>query len=126
MADESSSDENPLNPDFEQAQRAKAAFDKLVDYYKPANPFGYEVTKALRRRDLNLERYRLLSFHAEMDELTGDERKKYIKESLIKEKKIDDTDPQKANEEFEILSDGYDLNQSYWNRRLDMLGKLAE
>jgi len=37
---------------------------------------------------------------------------------MIKQGLIDGSDPTKADEEYVIVSEGYDLNGPYWNRRL--------
>lgn len=114
-------DQEPDNPG--EAILAAEAFKRLVTHFHStfsgATPSVEQKLAETGRMHKALDRYRTLSFHAELDGIAGDDRERAIKEGMMEDGVIKATDPAETDEEFRIISEGYDRNKLYWDGILD-------
>ena len=112
-------DQLPSSP--EEALRARNAFVRLQKYFYFSSSGTItpekqlEVTKKLHR---TVETYFALSVRIAAEGITGEDRDRFIKDGLKSEALIDQSDTDRADEEYTIISEGYELNKPYWDEKL--------
>ncbi len=101
-------------------ERASRAFTRLATTLFPEdNQFNPQQEMfAFSRLMTTLGTYFTYSVRAASEQLTGDERTTFIMDGLKQDALIDPEDPQKAAYQYEIISEGYELNRPYWDRML--------
>jgi len=112
------SDEKPIDP--EERIKSDEAFVRLFELYNTpeatATPEGQ--IDAFRRLLRTLQIYYRLSVRSAAEGIVGEQRDSFIKEGLRADALIDPSDPDKAENEFRIIADGYELNMHYWDEKL--------
>lgn len=99
-------------------KKADEAFERLVNHYL-GEPAPKELLSRTARLNKTLEVYFAFSVRAAAEGLTDeDARKKFIMEGLQQDALIDPEDPEKADELYTIISEGYELNKPYWDEKL--------
>ena len=116
-------DQEPTDP--QEREKAGEAFRKLMMHFfsfpqQQQQTVGEKV-ESIRRLYETLGSYFSLSTRAAADGKKGGEMKRFVKEGLIERKLIDTSDPAKAEEEFTIISEGYELNRKHWDKELGRL-----
>ena len=65
--------------------------------------------------------YQELTISAASEGVTLTERPLYILHGMIEKGLIDGSDPVRADKEYKIISDGYELNRGYWEPWLEKI-----
>jgi len=111
-------DQIPNDP--EERTKADEAFVRLFELYNTpevtATPEGQ--IDSFRRLLRTLQAYYRFSVRAAGEGLVEGQRDSFIKEGLRADALIDPSDPTKAEHEFRIIADGYELNRQYWDEKL--------
>ncbi|HVF69698.1 MAG TPA: hypothetical protein VNA13_04005 [Xanthomonadales bacterium] len=107
-----------------EAARASSALERLFAYYIPPDiqHSPPQQSSALTRLYRDVRAYRILDLETDARGIRGEKRKEFIKSGLIYGAVIDIIDPKRAEKDFERLSDGYDMNREYWDRRIELFG----
>jgi hypothetical protein len=113
---------NPEDPNLKNDKQPGKieALNKLVLHFRNPEFNSRQKEEASEKLFHILRRYRMLSYFAQLDGLSEKERKKSVKNGLIEERLLDISDSEKTDEEFEIISNGYELNKKLWDCRLDL------
>lgn len=113
-------DYQPSDP--AERKRAGEAFWRLTERFliipQGAAATIEEKIEVTRKFNSILEGYFALSVRAAAEAIPEGDRARFIRDGLIEQSLIDGSDPTKANEEYEIISDGYNRNRPYWDRQL--------
>ncbi len=103
-------------------ERANTAFARLVERFLMGPREAAATTEgkgeATMRFHAILEGYFTLYVIAAAEEMPEGDKAGFIRDGMIEQGLIDGSDPKKAEEEYVIVSEGYNLNRSYWDWQL--------
>lgn len=110
-----------LPSDPAEALRARNAFVQLMEHFR-FNSFDtmtpQERTDTSAKLLATINTYFALSVRAAAEGMGEEDKKVFIKDGLKAERHIDQSDPVRADEEYTIISEGYELNRKYWDEKL--------
>jgi len=110
-----------LPSDPEKALRARNAFVQLFNHfyiYSSETITPQEQIEATRRLHRTVETYFSLSVRVAAEGIKEEDKETFIKDGLRAEALISQSDPIRADEEYVIISQGYELNRQYWDEKL--------
>jgi hypothetical protein len=110
-------------PNSGHTSRSYEAYCSLDELFRKTGMDAGQRWDADNRMYIVLGRYRMLSYFAELEGLRDEERSLAVRKGLEQEKLLSIDDPEKTDEEFKIISVGYELNKRLWDTRLDNIEK---